>query len=365
MDDIIKILDQCAYKGKYISMLKRCGLWDNIESSIQNTTLSDGEKLYLYLHPSDNISCRTGNTLKFLGIKLGFGKYCTIKDCLSCKVDRQSAVVRGVMEKYGVDNIGKLPSAISARDQFWSNPIAIAEAAEKRKTTNLGIYGCENVFQNENVKHDIKETIFTMYGVDNVSKSDIIKEQKKLTTLKNYGVEFPLQSNIVQERARSTSLILYGVDFPMQSESVKSKMMETKIANGSFTKSNSSKEATVYFREYVKQQGYDISQIAYADAEYALHEWGYYFDKWYLYDFVAFESGFRGNKNKIIEIVEYHGPFHYTKTDVEQRGNDMAYPWKSKTTTISESYNNDLKKETYARQFLTKNYTIIWSNKND
>ena len=361
MDDIIKILDQCAYKGKYISVLKRYGLWAGIELVIQDKTLSDSEKLYLYLNPSINIWCKTGNKLKFLGIKAGFGKYCTIKDCLSCKADRQSSVVQGVIEKYGVDNVGKLPAAISAREQFWANPTAISEAANKRKTTNIKVYGCENVFQNETIKQDIKQTISTIYGVDNVSKSDLIKERKKVTSLNNYGVAHPMQSTFVQKKSRNTSLLMYGVEYPMQSEVVKSKMMKSKIANGSFTKSNSSKEATIYFREYIKQKGYDISQVAYADIKYGLFEWGYYFDRWYLYDFVAFEPNFRGDKTKIIEIVEYHGPFHYTKSDVDTRGSDKAYPWKSKTITISESYQIDLNKETFAKQYLTKNYNIIWS----
>ena len=94
-----------------------------------------------------------------------------------------------------------------------------------------------------------------------------------------------------------------------------------------------------------------------------MHEWGYYFDRWYLYDFVAFEKGHRGDSTKILEIVEYHGPFHYTIEDANARGNDMAYPWKSKSITIMESYKNDCKKEQFARDNLTKNYNIIWAEK--
>lgn len=363
MEKIIKILDQCGYKGAYISVIKRHGLWDDILSTIQDDSLSDGERLYLYLNPSTDILCRNSNKKKFLGVGNGFGKYCKNKDCLSCKEDRQSAAIRGVVEKYGVDNIGKLPTAISARKAFWDNPIAMSKADAKRKLTNIEKYGYECVFQSEDVKQNIKQTILDAYGVDNISKSDLIKEKKKLTTLANYGVEYATQSDVIKERGKITSLLKYGFPFPMQSDIVKAKMMETKIANGSFTQSNSSKEATLYFRNYITKMGYDISQVAYADAEYGLYEWGYYFDRWYLYDFVAFELGFRGKVDKIIEIVEYHGPFHYTELDVEQRGDEMAYPWKSKTATISESYNNDLTKENYAKKYLTENYTTIWSKK--
>lgn len=139
----------------------------------------------------------------------------------------------------------------------------------------------------------------------------------------------------------------------------KHKMMATKIRNGSFTKSNSSKIATEYFRDYVKIAGYSLTQVAYADGDNGLFEWGHNVNgKWILYDFVAFEEGFRGNK-AYVEIIEYHGPFHYTNDDVDTRGEEMAYPWKSKNITIKESYQLDRFKQRFAES-LTGKYSILW-----
>lgn len=140
--------------------------------------------------------------------------------------------------------------------------------------------------------------------------------------------------------------------------------METKIFRNSFAGINCSKEATEYFRKYIKNSKYDLDQLAYNDSEYNLFEWGYRDidcgNRWFLYDFVAFEKGYRGNKDHIIEIIEYHGPFHYTADDVTMRGHEKAYPWKSKNTTIKESKVIDDMKEKLALKF-TNNYKIIWA----
>lgn len=224
-------------------------------------------------------------------------------------------------------------------------------------------YGVENPFQNEEIKKKLKQTNLLKYGVENPSSCSKIKDKKSATCFINYGVKHPSQSPVVAEKIKQTNLRKYGTASPMQNELVKYKMMKTKITNGSFVKSNSSHEATLYFRQYIIEKGYNVEQIAYDDYENNLHEWGYYFDRWYLYDFVAFEPGYRGSPNHVIEIIEYHGPFHYTIKDVLDRGNDAAVPWKSNRLTIEESFLIDQKKEQYAKKYLTNNYTVIWSTK--
>lgn len=57
-----------------------------------------------------------------------------------------------------------------------------------------------------------------------------------------------------------------------------------------------------------------------------------------------------------------NGPFHYRIDEVQIRGDEKAYPWKSNNITVSESYNKDLSKEKIARD-LTNNYTIIGAEK--
>ena len=168
-----------------------------------------------------------------------------------------------------------------------------------------------------------------------------------------------MQSKVIRQKAEETNINRYGAKVPTQNKAIAEKGTATKIANGSFTKSNASKEATMYINDYILNKGYSIEQCAFANDDKGLHEWGIYHNgRWILYDLVVFEEGHRGNKDKIIEILEYHGPFHYTDEDLKFRGDAKAYPWKSNNTTIAESVARDNEKEMLGRT-LTNNYTII------
>ena len=233
----------------------------------------------------------------------------------------------------------------------------------KRNETNLKKYGTYCVLQNEDVKQKIKKTNLERYGVENPSQSPEIHQKKIETTLKNYGVEYGVQSDIVKEKSRQTSFKKYGVSCAMKLPEVAQKSVETRIKNNSFCRTNHSIECVDFIKEYIKNKNYELSQCAFSDKENDLYEWGYnYKGRWILYDLVVFEDGFRGNKDKIIEILEYHGPFHYKENDVLERGDENAYPWKSKKTTIQESYEIDKLKEEFGKS-LTTNYNIIWADK--
>lgn len=359
-DKIKEVLENLGYKGRFVSVLKKKNLWEIISSNTPE--VPEVEKVYLYLHPETRLYCNGGNIKKYLGLKRGYSEYCRVATCNECKNARIEANKQGVIKKYGVDNIGKLPQAVTARRKFWNNKDAVDKSKEKRIKTNQEIYGCDNPAQSDIIKTRMKNTFIINYGVDNPSKDQGIKDKKKTTTIINYGVDSPMKSKIIKEKTRKTNIEKYGVEHPMQTDEIKNRMMETKIKNGSFSISNTSTEATEYFRKYIQDKSYDIDQVAYADPDSGLHEWGFYFDRWYLYDFVAFEKGYRGDSTKIIEIVEYHGPFHYRDHDMGRK-DDKAYPWKSNTTTIGESIEKDNTKKKFAEKFLTENYTIIWSEK--
>ena len=229
--------------------------------------------------------------------------------------------------------------------------------------TNLKRYGVENPFQSEEIKNKIKQKNLEKYGVENPSKSSEIKQKKIETSLKNYGVINPTQSEIIKQKSKQTNIEKYGVSYAMKLPEVAQKSVKTRIENNNFCKTNHSIECRDFIRNYIKQKGYDLNQCAFSDNENNLYEWGYqYKGRWILYDLVVFENGFRGNKDKIIEILEYHGPFHYTEKDALERGCEKAFPWKSKKMTIKESYDIDMLKEQFARS-LTDKYTIIWSEK--
>lgn len=234
------------------------------------------------------------------------------------------------------------------------------KCAENNKMHNIIVkYGVRGNFAVPHIKDKIEKTMIQKYGVANASQNETIKQKKKDTCNINYGSDYYLQSNVGKEKIKQTILDVYGVEFISQHTDIKQKIMQTKIKNGSFTQSNSSKIATDYFRSHIIKMGYSSTQVAYADKDNNFYEWGYQVaGKWILFDFVAFEDGFRGNKDK---IIEFHGPFHYNIEDYNTRPNDMAFPWKSKTTSIKASYELDRFKENFAKS-LTHNYKIVWYN---
>jgi hypothetical protein len=229
--------------------------------------------------------------------------------------------------------------------------------------TNLERYGVENPFQSEKIKNKIKQKNLERYGVENPSQSSEIKQKKIETSLKNYGVENPTQSEIIKQKSKQTNLEKYGVSCAMKLPEVAQKSVETRFKNNNYIKSTSSGEARDFIKDYIDKKKYNLNQCAFSDNENNLYEWGYHYKgRWILYDLVVFEDGFRGNKDKIIEILEYHGPFHYTEEDVLIRSNGKAFPWKSKKMTIKESYEIDILKEEFAKS-LTMCYNVVWSNK--
>ena len=86
-----------------------------------------------------------------------------------------------------------------------------------------------------------------------------------------------------------------------------------------------------------------------------------------MFDLTVFEDGHRGDINFIIEVLEFHGPFHYTEKEVTEKGHLPSTPWKNCKVTIQDSYNNDQSK----KKFLTeRNIPLIeikpdhyWKNK--
>ena len=190
-----------------------------------------------------------------------------------------------------------------------------------------------------------------------------IKQKKIETSLKNYGVENPTQSEIIKQKSKQTNIKKYGVSYAMKLPEVAQKSVETRFKNNNYIKSTSSGEARDFIKDYIDKKRYNLNQCAFSDNENNLYEWGYYYKgRWILYDLVVFEVGFRGNKNKIIEILEYHGPFHYTEEDVLIRANEKATPWMKSKMTIKESYDIDMLKEEFAKS-LTMCYNVVWSNK--
>lgn len=90
----------------------------------------------------------------------------------------------------------------------------------------LETYGVSNVFQNHNIKKNIKNTMLKNYGVENCSQLDSVKLAKKNTCLENFGVDVPLKSSEIMEKYKNTFINTYGVINPSQVPSFFNKAQE-------------------------------------------------------------------------------------------------------------------------------------------
>lgn len=231
------------------------------------------------------------------------------------------------------------------------------------KVTNTKKYGGPSPMCSPEVKNKWLTNFNDKYGASNPSSLQWIKDKKIETCNKNFGVDHPGQSVVIQDKKKQTNLKKYGFEYPMQNKEISDKTIKTKIETGAFSKSNSSNESAKYIRQYILDNRYSLDQVAYADYDNGLFEWGYNIEgKWMLFDLVVFENGKRGDINSIIEILEFQGPFHYTIDDVNNRGNEKAVPYKTNNMTISESYLLDLQKKIFAEAH-AKKFTQYWPNK--
>jgi hypothetical protein len=96
------------------------------------------------------------------------------------------------------------------------NSCVFKKAKEVRKNTNLAAVGCENYFQNEEIKNKIKKNNLQKYGVEHISQNQEIKQKIKDTCLKKYGVEHPSYDKNVQNKITQTNLNKYGVEHLMK-----------------------------------------------------------------------------------------------------------------------------------------------------
>jgi len=104
----------------------------------------------------------------------------------------------------------------------------------KTKKNNLEKYNVENVFQLDEIKEKIKNTINEKYNVDYISQSEIIKEKIVKTNIENYGYKSHLSSDIIKNKIKETLKDKYNVDNISKVENIKIKKKETSLLNNGY-----------------------------------------------------------------------------------------------------------------------------------
>jgi len=324
---INKILEENTSYMAYRKHIKN--QFPEIDKQLSESKYSYAEALYLLLHQLDirpACKCCT-KELKYTDRTAGYGEYCSHK----CYVKNGCGTV-------------------------------------KRKGTNLEKYGCENTLGNIKIRDKRRITMIERYGSEfplqntelrarslaTYKKNDqaVILKKRKDTLQATYGVDKVWNIPGIEIRRKDTNMKKYGVEYAMQLPEVAARGVATRIKEGgNRTFKNSSMEATLYIRQYIKDKNYNVGQVAYTDKEINLYEWGTYFDgRWNMFDLTVFETGFRGDINHIIEVLEYHGPFHYTEKEVLEKGNRPSTPWKNCKVTIKESFEIDESKRNFLKE---------------
>jgi len=140
----------------------------------------------------------------------------------------------------------------------------------KNKETNIGKYGCENVFQNKEIKEKIVKTNNVKYRVNYHTQSDNFKEKSKMTNIDRYGYENAAKSIIIQNKMKKTCLERYGVENYMKSEQMK----KHRIKNGTKIPDELKKDYEKYL--------FEVRYLTYLQRKKLFKEWNgldYYDDE--------------------------------------------------------------------------------------
>ena len=123
------------------------------------------------------------------------------------------------IERIGVDHNSKLPNR--------PKPKFTAESLEKRRQTNLKIYGVEHPMMLQEFKDKVAATLLARYGVAHNMLIPEVREKYRQTLLKRYGADHPMR--IEEFRVKATAKMIEtmtyrygGVGFG--SEYIRSKM---------------------------------------------------------------------------------------------------------------------------------------------
>lgn len=299
-----------------------------VDKELSESSYNYAEALYLLIHElgSRPLCKHCSKELKYQDRTVGYGTYCShlcyVKD--GCSSDKRKNTC---LKKYGT-----------------TNPLGSPNVRDKRKTTMIEKYGTEFPLQNASLNDKAKET----YKKNDQS---VILEKRKSTVRTKYGVDSIWKIPEIEERRKNTNIKKYGVEFAMQLPEIAGRGVSTRVKNcGNRTSKNSSNESTLYIRKYITEKNYTIDQVAYADKELGLFEWGMHFNnRWNMFDLVVFELGFRGDIDHIIEVLEYQGPFHYTEKEAAEQGELPSVPWKNCKVTIKESVDIDNAKRNFLK----------------
>ncbi len=189
------------------------------------------QKIYHYLHNDTNLligKCSCGKRCSWKGFGKGYCAACSMKcssNSYEVKEKRKNTnilIYGNPCSLHGKETEKKTRATMYERYGAYT-PLGSKEIQEKYRKTCLEHLGAEHPLQSKKSMSKLEKTNLEKYGVKQVFSSKEIQQKSKTTNLKKYGVEWVFQSEEVKAKSRKTNIEKRGVPYPMQSEEVKAK----------------------------------------------------------------------------------------------------------------------------------------------
>lgn len=123
----------------------------------------------------------------------------------------------------------------------------------KAKETNKIRWGCENPFQNEEIKAKCRQTNLERFKVEHPLQSKEIQDKMQSTVFQRFGVKNASQSEIIKQKKIDSYYKHFGVSHPMHVDNIKEKQ-----AKGMDGKIRTSKQQRYLHKLYGGELNYKI-----------------------------------------------------------------------------------------------------------
>lgn len=148
--------------------------------------------------------------------KINCSPECLKKHQQKTKDDRLKKSKEGLLKKYGVDHVSKIPE--------WGNKVKKTKKEkygdenynnrEKSKKTTIEKYGVNNTMKIEETKKKSKKTKKEKYGDENYNN----RESAKKTIEEKYNTKHHLQTEECLEKMKKTNLELYNTEYTINTK---------------------------------------------------------------------------------------------------------------------------------------------------
>lgn len=134
----------------------------------------------------------------------------------------------------------------------------------------------------------------------------------------------------------------------------------------------SSKSATAFIKDYLAANNIDAECCMFKDSNGSKEFWQMVFvpmldkHKYMSYDLVIFdspESKLAKDITKIVTVMEYNGPWHYTKDDIIGREEEPATPYQGNRFTKQQVYEMDDRKIKHILEKGARQVLIVWQKR--